>query len=394
MFPVFIISIFFLATAIQLGFLILLRHKKARTRGEPQSADLPPVSIIICARNEAANLERFLPQVLLQDYPAGLFEVIVVDDGSADSSAALLSTLQQQYAHLKVITLPVDTIKDLPGKKYALRAGIAAAQHERLLLTDADCLPATTAWLRHMTAPDAAIVLGYGAYEQEPGVLNRFIRWETVHTCMQYAGYALNGRAYMGVGRNLCYNKSQLASLEQDATFLKVYRHTPSGDDDLLIAALAARSKPAVCLEPAAHTVSLPQSSWNAWWRQKTRHVSTGKFYPPGVKRLLGLYGLSHGLFWLLALVLLPLSLCRPTGASFSLWRLDGCLAVPDPLVVAAWIAFLLRLGLYWINAMAWYRQLNEKKLFLFYPFGDLGWALYNVILSPYILWKNKQAWK
>jgi len=350
--------------------------------------------VIICARNEATNLERFLPQVLQQDYSTGLFEVIVVNDGSTDGSTTLLATLQQQYPYLKVITLPADTVKDLPGKKYALRAGIAAAQHDRLLLTDADCRPASATWLRDMTAPEAAIVLGYGAYEQQPGLLNRFICWETAHTCMQYAAYALAGKAYMGVGRNLCYNKSLLAPLEQDATFREVYRHTPSGDDDLLISAIATRSKPAICLEPSAHTISLPQSSWKAWWRQKTRHVSTGKFYPRAVKRLLGLYGLSHGLFWLLALLVLPLSLCRPPGAPFSLWQLEGCLAVPDPMMTIAWIAFVLRLALYWINAACWYRQLNEKKLFLFYPFGDLGWALYNVILSPYILWKNKQAWK
>jgi hypothetical protein len=55
---------------------------------------------------------------------------------------------------------------------------------------------------------------------------------------------------------------------------------------------------------------------------------------------------------------------------------------------------FFLRLLLYWINAVAWYRQLQEKKLILFYPLGDLGWAIYNVFLSPYILWKNRKAWK
>ncbi|WP_162902758.1 glycosyltransferase [Taibaiella koreensis] len=355
---------------------------------------MQPVSVIICARNEAANLERFLPQVLRQDYPAGLFEVIVVDDGSTDTSAAVLAALQQQYGHLRIITIPADTQKDLPGKKYALRAGIAAAQYERLLLTDADCQPASATWLRDMTAPEAAIVLGYGAYQTAPGLLNRFIRWETVHTCMQYAGYGRRGKAYMGVGRNLCYNKSLLAPLQQDAAFQETYRHTPSGDDDLLIAAIATHSRPALSLQPAAHTISLPQPGWRSWWHQKTRHVSTGKFYPAGVKRLLGVYGLSHGLFWLIGLLLLVLSLCMPPGAPFSFWRLDGCLATPDPFIIAVWIAFLLRIVLYWINAAVWYRGLAEKKLFLFYPIGDLGWALYNVILSPYILWKSKQAWK
>lgn len=350
--------------------------------------------MIICARNEATNLELFLPLVLQQDYPPALFEVLVVDDGSADATPKLLLSLQQQYTQLRVLTLPASVQKDLPGKKYALRAGIAAARHERLLLTDADCRPASGSWLRQMTAVPSGIVLGYGAYEMMPGLLNRFIRWETVHTCMQYAGYAAAGKAYMGVGRNLCYNRSLPAMLEKDATFQATYAHTPSGDDDLLISALARRERPAVCLEQAAHTVSVPQRSWAAWWRQKTRHVSTGKYYPAGIKRLLGLYGLSHSLYWFSGLLLLLLSLCTPIDNPFSIWKLDGCLAVPDPFIVTVWIAFLVRILLYWINTACWCRRLGEKKLLLFYPLGDWGWAWYNVILSPYILWKNKQVWK
>lgn len=392
LFLTLIISIFLLATAAQLCFLLLLRLPPKEL--PVSTAELKPVSVIICARNEATNLELFLPLVLQQDYPPALFEVLVVDDGSADATPELLLSLQQQYTQLRVLTLPASVQKDLPGKKYALRAGIAAARHERLLLTDADCRPASGSWLRQMTAVPSGIVLGYGAYEAMPGLLNRFIRWETVHTCMQYAGYAAAGKAYMGVGRNLCYNRSLLTALEKDAAFQAIYAYTPSGDDDLLISALARWERPAVCLEQAAHTVSQPQRSWEAWWRQKARHVSTGKYYPAVIKRLLGLYGLSHGLYWFLGLLLLVLSLCVPIYSPCSIWKLDGCLAKPDPLITITWIAFLVRLLLYWINAARWCRRLGEKKLLLFYPLGDWGWALYNVILSPYILWKNKQVWK
>ncbi len=314
---------------------------------------------------------------MLQQEYAAPWEVIVVNDGSTDNTQELLAAFQKQYNHLRIVTIAPDTIKDIPGKKYALAKGIAAAQYDRLLLTDADCKPSSPQWLQVMSSQSKPIVLGYGAYATLPGWLNRFIRWETVHTCMQYSGYAAIGLPYMGVGRNLCYNKTLLRQLEQDAAFQAMYRNTPSGDDDLLIGRIAGRSNTAVCLDKAGHTISTVPETWKTWWRQKTRHASTGKYYAPRIKSLLGLYGLSHSLYWLLGLPLCFYAIMHPSPSNVLLLS-----------------AFILRLLASWINALYWYSKLGEKKISLFYPLGDLGWALYNVFLSPYILWKNKQAWK
>ena len=57
--------------------------------------DLPPLSVVICARNEAENLSRFLPDVLKQDYPS--FEVVVVNDCSEDNTFDVLGSLMKQY---------------------------------------------------------------------------------------------------------------------------------------------------------------------------------------------------------------------------------------------------------------------------------------------------------
>jgi len=384
---------FLLAALAQLGYAGLFLLARTRHKAGREEADTP-VSVVICARNEAGNLQQFLPEVLQQDYPPHLWEVIVVDDGSTDRSAGVLQRLAVQYPGLRVIPLPPDTVKDLPGKKYALQQGIAAARFDRVLLTDADCRPASTQWLRTMSASGRGIILGYGAYEQRPGLLNRFIRWETAHTCMQYASYAAIGLPYMGVGRNLSYPKNLLAGLEEDAAFREAYTRTPSGDDDLLISRIARKDNVSVCLEKEAHTISIPQTSWKAWWRQKTRHSSTGKYYPVLIKGLLGIYGLSHGLYWLCGITILIAAFFAAPGAPASVWRLDGCLAVPNHLTLLLLALFGLRLLLYWGCAARWYRALRVKKLLLFYPLGDLGWALYNVFLSPYILWKNRKAWK
>lgn len=340
---------------------------------------LSSVSIIICAKNEANNLTQFLSFVLTQDYPEHLFEVIIVNDQSTDHSAEILSQFANKYPQLKIVSISSEEIKTLPGKKCALAQGIKAAKYNRLLLTDADCKPSSDQWLKEMVSTDSDIILGYGAYEEHSGLLNKFIRWETAHTCMQYASYAHAGMTYMGVGRNLSYRKSLLTALEQDVAFQQIYKSTPSGDDDLLICKIAEGHKTSVCLKKEAHTISIPQKTWRAWWRQKTRHASTGKYYPLKIKNLLGLYGLSHSLYWFCGIILIAqiIANCQLSTANY--------------LVL---ILFVTRLLIYWINAAKWYRQLDEKKLLLFYPFGDLGWALYNVFLSPYIFWKNRQAWK
>lgn len=384
--------LFILASITQLGFLFLLKFRKSFFIKPTSSAPSIPVSIIICAKNESKNLQRFLPFVLEQDYPQHLFEVIVVNDQSTDHSESILAHFEKTYSNLKILTISTDEVKTLPGKKYALSKGIAAASYETLLLTDADCKPASKQWLKIISKSQASIpqiILGYGAYKTQRGLLNKFIRWETANTSMQYTSYAAVGVPYMGVGRNLSYNKSLLDPLTSDTAFQSIYKNTPSGDDDLLIAKIATKENTMVCLNKEAHTISVPQSTWKNWWKQKTRHGSTGKYYPQKVKTRLGLYALSHSLYWFLGL---PLLICGLTNGNLKTGI--ETLEYKNWILILVISLFLLRLFLYWLNASKWYRNLDEKKILLFYPLGDLGWAIYNVLLSPYIFWKNKQTWK
>jgi hypothetical protein len=101
--------------------------------------------------------------------------------------------------------------KLINGKKYPLSIGIKEANHEVMLLTDADCVPASEHWIQKMQdayQDGIEIVLGYGAYHKRPGLLNKLIRFETFHSAIQYLSFALAGIPYMGVGRNLSYKKA------------------------------------------------------------------------------------------------------------------------------------------------------------------------------------------
>lgn len=128
---------------------------------------LPPLSVVICARNEADNLSKFLPAVLDQDYPS--FEVVVVNDCSEDNSFDVLGGMMKKYPFLKVSTIQKD-----PGfahtKKLAMLIGIKAAKNDLLVFTDADCQPVSRTWLRHVAsaaAGKAELIIGYGGYLPE-----------------------------------------------------------------------------------------------------------------------------------------------------------------------------------------------------------------------------------
>ncbi|MFZ1269827.1 MAG: glycosyltransferase, partial [Bacteroidales bacterium] len=86
----------------------------------------PPLSVVICARNEAENLSRFLPDVLNQDYPS--FEVVVVNDCSEDNSFDILGGLMTRYPHLKVSMIQKDP-RFKHTKKLAMLIGIKAAKN-------------------------------------------------------------------------------------------------------------------------------------------------------------------------------------------------------------------------------------------------------------------------
>ena len=341
-----------------------LAFYKAKPKASSQTH---PVSVIVCARDEAANLAKNLPGTLIQQYRT-THEVIVVDDNSYDDSKYLLEEFQKEYKQLHVVLLKQEA-KFIPGKKFPLSVGIKTAKYEVLLLTDADCVPASEYWMDKMQQvydEDTEIVLGYGAFHKKKGLLNKLIRWETFHTAMQYFSYALAGTPYMGVGRNLSYRK-ELFFRHKGFT---AHNHIASGDDDLFIKTAATKSNTKISVDPDTFTLSEPSKTFGQWMKQKSRHYSTAKFYKPVHKFLLGLYSLSQFLFYpLLAACLL-----------FYGWQFS--LAVFG-------IRFLLQAFVYY----ACMKKLNEKDLYPFFLFFDIWMFFYYLVFSISLVKKPKKGW-
>ncbi len=262
-------------------------------------------SVVICAKNEGDNLLAFLPAILEQDYP--LYEVIVVNDGSEDNTAEVLAQFAQQYTHLHLTFVPRQA-QVRSSKKLALTIGIKAAQYDYILLTDADCRPASKHWIADMMegfSQDEGrrtfeLVLGYGAYLKEKTLVNRFIQYDTLFNGLQYMGLAIAHHPYMGVGRNLAYKKETFFSNKGFAGLL----NTRAGDDDLFVNKIATRKNTNVVLTRDSITWSIPKHTYRDWLIQKERHLGVSPQYKFGTKLRLFFEPLTRGLFYLSVLLL------------------------------------------------------------------------------------------
>jgi glycosyltransferase involved in cell wall biosynthesis len=361
--------VFAAVTLVQLFYYLFFFIRVPLYKSKPKlKSQQHPVSIIICARDEDENLARNLPGVLVQEY-SSTYEVVVVNDNSVDDSKYILQELKKTFKDKLVVVDLTQEAKLITGKKYPLSVGIKEANHEVLLLTDADCVPSSEHWVHKMQDAydgEKEIVLGYGAYHKSKGLLNKLIRFETFHSAIQYLSYALAGLPYMGVGRNISYKRD----LFFRAKGFSSINHIPGGDDDLFINKIATEKNTAVVIDKAAMTYSTPKKSFGAWMRQKTRHYSTSKFYKPVHKFLLGLYSATHFLFYpLLAATII-----------FFGWQW-------------ALIIFGIRLlaqGIIFYFAM---KKLDEKDLWPWFLFFDLWMFLYYIIFAPTLFRKTRNEW-
>jgi glycosyltransferase involved in cell wall biosynthesis len=364
-----ILVIFALSAFVQLVFYwgIFARLAFRRQKNDQSTPD-QPVSVVICARNEYRNLAANLPLILQQDYPN--FEVVVVNDNSDDDSNYLLKDFELEYKNLKIVTIS-QTLNFFSGKKFPLSIGIKSAKNELMLLTDADCKPRSSQWLRQMQrnfTSSTEIVLGYGAYETAPGLLNKIIRFDTLHIAIQYFSLALARIPYMGVGRNLAYRKSLFY---KNNGFISHYR-IPSGDDDLFVNKAANSRNTRIEISQGSHTLSEAKTKFSAWVRQKRRHFSSSKFYKTNHKFVLGLYLISQVLF--LASFILLIS---------QLWLYQVVLGIFGFRLISQLFIFK--------KCMI---QLGEKNLLLLLPLFEVFFVIFNPLLSLTNIFQPKVPWK
>ncbi len=359
-----------LVLAVQLLYILFIFSRTAFRSADPTpnaSAQRRGITIVVCARNELANLTELLPMLDAQHYPT--FEVLVMDDRSTDGSRAFLENDIADLTHVRFIRIDTEP-EHITPKKYALTIALKKATYPTVLLTDADCRPASDQWLARMvtplTDPAKAIVLGFSPYTRYPGLLNFLIRSETLFTAVQYLSLALAGRPYMGVGRNLAYRTKTFF----DNRGFYAHMNVLGGDDDLFVNEVATGRNTAVCLDPDTFMWSEPKRTWADWRIQKRRHLNVGKFYRMGHKIRLGLLVGSHVVTWLLALVIGVAVLVK--------MQIDPSFAPDEWLLLwSAMGLFAARLLLFWAIVGRVSYRLGHTVHWLLMPAMDLILGIY-----------------
>ena len=366
-FSITFLSLLFFAS-IQLLYVTIVFGRLAFYKEEEKKPQaLPPISIIIAARNESDNLYENLPYILTQDYPE--FEVIIVNNQSVDDSTWLLKALCLQHKNLRVVEIAKNKHL-LPGKKLPITLGVKGAKYENMLFTDADCRPASNHWLRIMAgsfSEKKEIVLGYAPYYKTKGIINKIIRYDTAFIGVSYLSMALVKLPYMGVGRNLAYSKKVFDTVRG----FKSHYSLPSGDDDLFIQEAAVNENYTIQLSPDSFCFSMPATTWKSWIRQKTRHYTTSSRYNFIKKALLGIYPISLLMTWISFVILL----------SNANWWIIGL------------IIFSILLIIKWLIQGKCLRKLNEKRFAIAFPLWDLGHALLMPIMYNFSDHKRYKKW-
>ncbi|NMM49130.1 glycosyltransferase [Flammeovirgaceae bacterium KN852] len=265
-------------------FSSVLSHKN-----HPKSSSLPPISIIIASRNEAENLKKLIPILLNQNYPQ--FEIIIVNDRSADNSSKVLL----EFDDIRINEI---VIKQVPegrdAKKNAITIGIQHANFEHLVFTDADCRPASSNWLLeygkiYSSSPETEVIIGYSPHYKSKGILGKFIEFETATTLLTYLGKAKKSKPYMAVGRNMSYTKTFFKQCDGFGSFINV----TGGDDDIIINKYAIKEKTKVNTNPESAVYTFAKKDLRSYIKQKKRHLSVGKKYNLADKIFSASYWLS-----------------------------------------------------------------------------------------------------
>jgi glycosyltransferase involved in cell wall biosynthesis len=330
----------------------------------------PPVSVIVCIKNQYYNLDYFLPALLGQDYPE--FEVIIVNDGISDQNENTLTLLKSQYSNLYSTYIP-DGTKSISRKKLGLTLGIKAAKYDLLLFTEADSHVRSKDWISLMSrhfCDKKSVVLGFSAKEETNTFFSKFIAYDYFFSNLQMFSSALFKHPYAGYGRNLAYAKNHFKAQKGFFKYLALL----TGEDDLFVNEIATGDNTAIELSP--ESVTLTELNKYEWRNQKLDLAVTKRYYKHGPIAFWRLESISRIGF------LIGVITCLSMSFSYPFLHLI--------LPAIAFSYFLIRLftQIFVINKTA--ERLKLKKTYITTPLFDLIQPFISAYFNLCSLFKKK----
>ncbi len=259
-------------------YINLLRIKPFSSSSDPSVF----VSVVVACRNEEENLPHLLSCISSQDYPKGLFEVIIVNDNSDDRTYKIASGFSGPG---KFITVN----NDGKGKKQAIRTGISSASGDLIITADADCRMGKK-WISTIAAfyqkYNPEMIICPVQVESIPGFFGKFQELEFLSLQGITAGSAMSGNAAMCNGANLSFTRKAYLKHSDN-----LHDQIMSGDDIFLLHSLKKESKSAILwLEsPDALVAASASPAICSFLKQRRRWISKSKTYNDGFTIILGI---------------------------------------------------------------------------------------------------------
>lgn len=235
------------------------------------------VSVLIAARNEAANIGRTLSDILKQDFPKELLEIIVVDDHSTDDTAAVVRAFAEQGVKL----LKLDESEPLNSyKKKAISVAIEKATGDFIVTTDADCRMEKD-WLATVItfAEEKGYVLVSSpvVYSQQKGFFEELQTLEFLYLIGLGAAGIGKKHASTCNGANLAYRRDVFYELGG----FNGIDHLASGDDELFLHKVAGKYPERIgfCKSRQAIVYTDAKKSLRGFVNQRRRWASKSTHY-------------------------------------------------------------------------------------------------------------------
>ncbi len=275
--------------------------------------EVPPLtqfSIVIAAHNEEEKIGATIASLVNQNYSRDRYEIILAADRCEDATVTQARAAAGDFPNLTILEIK-ETPPGYSPKKFALQEAISRSQFSYIVAMDADCVAAPDYLITLNTyfALGANVVLNIPKVRVHKKWLHFYLLSERLLTWGIATAAVGIRKPFLAFGGSWAYPRQLLEKVGGFRTIA----HSLGGDDDLLVSRMAQTgANIRICLNPRGWVTTDLPSTWRAFFRQRRRHHSVGKFYPPEVKMGYLLFHLSNLLLWALPffqpLSLLPLS--------------------------------------------------------------------------------------
>ena len=326
------------------------------------------VTIIVASRNEENNIQNCINSLINIDYPAHLLEIILVDDKSTDNTKSVMQKATGNSNKFIILDSRNDTTNNLIGKQNAIDTGVESSTGEIIFITDADCeVPVN--WvqetIKYYDDDNVGMVCGFTNIKNNKLLFSELQSIDWIYLlAMASAGIGLN-KTLSCIGNNITFRKNVYIEIGgyQNIDF--------SVTEDLALLKKISQHKENYVIkfpiDPECLVKTNPCRKISELYNQKKR------WFNGGTELNLFRYLMGFELYVMNFILIFGLIFLPP----FVYLSIISIKIISDLLIT--------------IPA---YRKLKIRKLFIYYPFFQIYFALYGLLLPISFLFGNKINWK